>query len=493
MTHQTVHVRVNDRATGEATPVRLHIRGGDGVDYAPFGRLSQFATAPYQDVGGNVRLADKAFACVDGSCEVQLPSGPLKIHVDKGLEYLPRILDYDQTAGKISLRLDVERWTDLRRDGWYSGDARAHALTPHAALLEAQAEDVAVVNLLAEEVSLGETWTIPNIMAFSGQTPLLEKAGHLVVVNTHNRHSVLGSLGLLHSHRAVYPLRFGLPHSPDNWTLLDWCQQCHRKQGLVVWSQARQEHSTVCYGEPLADLLLGQVDAIEVSAQPHDPADRLALWYLLLNCDLRVPLVGSSGKDSNTVALGAIRTYARLQSGEGLDYKNWIEAVRRGRTFITNGPLLSLSINGRDPGSVLTMPAGGTVNIEASARSAFPFEQLQIVVNGSVIAGVHATGAPILAAELALDMPIDQSCWITARCPHSVNRPAFAHSSPVYVEVPGVPFPRDQDAILEFEAELDHLMSWTQHQAHCPEPKDRERLLNVFRSAREVLFGRTRG
>jgi hypothetical protein len=257
----------------------------------------------------------------------------------------------------------------------------------------------------------------------------------------------------------------------------------------VVWSQARQEHSTVCYGEPLADLLLGQVDALEVAEQPHDPADRLALWYLLLNCGLRVPLVGSSGKDANAVALGAIRTYARLQSGEDFNYKNWIEAVRSGRTFITNGPLLSLSVDGRDPGSVLTMsPAGGKVTVQATARSAVPFEQLQLVLNGSVVAGVQATGAPIASAELLLDLPIDEPCWIAARCPKTApNQRALAHSSPVYVDVPGAPFPRDEDAVLEFAAELDHLTSWAQYHARCPEEKDRERLMNVFRSAREAL------
>ena len=54
-------------------------------------------------------------------------------------------------SGKMALRLAIERWIDLRSEGWYSGDTRAHFLSPHAALLEAAAEDVAFVNLLALE------------------------------------------------------------------------------------------------------------------------------------------------------------------------------------------------------------------------------------------------------------------------------------------------------------------------------------------------------
>ena len=44
--------------------------------------------------------------------------------------------------------------------------------------------------------------------------------------------------------------------------------------------------------------------------------------------------------ESNRVLLGSPRTYARLQAGQEFTYKAWIEAVRAGRTFVTNGPLL---------------------------------------------------------------------------------------------------------------------------------------------------------
>ena len=39
----TVHIRVNDEATGRPTPVRLGVTGPDGTYYAPFGRVAEFA------------------------------------------------------------------------------------------------------------------------------------------------------------------------------------------------------------------------------------------------------------------------------------------------------------------------------------------------------------------------------------------------------------------------------------------------------------------
>jgi hypothetical protein len=208
-------------------------------------------------------------------------------------------------------------------------------LTPHAALLEAAAEDVAVVNLLV--------WQCPslwNIEAFSGQRPALESPGHLVAVNTTNVHERLGRLLLLNCHRVVYPLAAGGPEEPDDWTMADWCDQCHRKGGLVVGDGFFGNPGKL-YGELPADVILGKVDALEMNDQLENaeinsrlnPDSILDDWYRLLDCGFRVPLVNGSGKDCNLVPLGSNRTYARLQPGEELTYKNWIEAVRAGRTF----------------------------------------------------------------------------------------------------------------------------------------------------------------
>ena len=50
----TVHVRVNDAATGKPTPCRVRFTDAEGRYYAPFGRLTEFATGRNEDVGGNV-------------------------------------------------------------------------------------------------------------------------------------------------------------------------------------------------------------------------------------------------------------------------------------------------------------------------------------------------------------------------------------------------------------------------------------------------------
>jgi hypothetical protein len=192
-------VRVNDAGSGQPTPVRIRFAADDGTYLAPFGRLADFATGWGEDVGGSVLLGDKRFAYIDGTCEIALPADPVTVEIGKGFEYTPLRERVELGPAKIALRFALERWADMRQEGWYCGDTRAHFLSPPAALLEGSAEDLAVVNLLAMECDLllrGRSHHFfSNILAFSGQKPALESAGHLVVVNTLNTHPVLGRLG----------------------------------------------------------------------------------------------------------------------------------------------------------------------------------------------------------------------------------------------------------------------------------------------------------
>src|SRR5262245_5754626 len=112
----TVHVRVNDATTGQPTPVRIRIIGQHGQYYAPFGRTPhQRVVAKQHELDGGTLLldSDNQYAYVDGTCEIQLPAGPLTVEVSKGPEYTPLRREITLGHGKISLRLDVTRWINL--------------------------------------------------------------------------------------------------------------------------------------------------------------------------------------------------------------------------------------------------------------------------------------------------------------------------------------------------------------------------------------------
>jgi len=162
-------------------------------------------------------------------------------------------------------------------------------------------------------------------------------------------------------------------------------------------------------------------------------------WYRYLNCGCRVAAVGGTDKMSAGMPVGGVRTYAQLDPDHEFTFEAWGEAVRAGRTFTTSGPLISMTVDGQAVGSEIQMPSeGGSVEVVASASSAWPMRALEIVVNGKVVADARgAQGAKALS--LREDVQIEGSSWIAARCGSNlqVNHcwPVHlgAHTSPVYV------------------------------------------------------------
>ena len=64
--------------------------------------------------------------------------------------------------------------------------------------------------------------------------------------------------------------------------------------------------------------------------------DGLRLWYRYLNCGFRLTATAGTDKMTTFVTVGANRVFARVD-GE-FTYQNWIDALKAGRTFITNSP-----------------------------------------------------------------------------------------------------------------------------------------------------------
>jgi hypothetical protein len=414
------------------------------------------------------------------------------VEIDKGVEYERQQLLHVLGPGQAALRLSVRRWADLRENRWHAGDMRAHYLSPHEALLEGAAEGLEVIDLLARKIQDTQTGSqsfIENILAFSGQQPALQGYGSVVVVNTRNYHPVLGSLALLNCHRPVFPLAFGGESGREDWTLADWCDQCHRKNGLVVWADDKHQTKELVYGEQLADLILGKIDAFELCAATGSYSHRLEEWYSLLNAGLKVPIVGSSGKIDSSIALGELRTYSQLMDGEDLTYGKWIEAVRSGRTFVTNGPLLLFSVSGNVPGSALELsPSGPSLRIRAEARSQAPFETLQLLSDGKIIVECPATGSPS-CATIEMDWTPDRSTWLAARCSSGNSASSsFAHTSPVYISA-DTRGRSDRRAAARLVHHLDQGLRWLDAHGRFDNEAQKENLASAFRAARQRLTG----
>jgi hypothetical protein len=498
-----VRVQVVDADTGREMPTRVHFRGPSGEYLPPRGHSPDVNVGWCQDVGGDLRLGATSYAYVPGRFEIDLPVGTVYAEVVRGFEYAPLREALTIAPGQGALRLSLRRWTDARRRGYRSGDVHVHFLDPATAALEAAAEDLSVTELLAAQ--WGRLYT--NVEHGIGAEVPTSTPEHVIRLDSENRHHVMGHLFLLGLREPVWPLSSGGPTEDEigGWeevALADWCDRCRSQGGLVVAQFMPTPHAEV-----VADVALGKIDATEVrwfefGAEP--PGGEWGdtpfafpgvsqQWYRYLNCGYRLPAAGGTDKMTNAIAVGALRTYVRLEEGEEFDYPAWCRALKRGRSFVTTGPMIELEVDGRAPGDEIALPpGGGTLSAIATATSAQPFDALEVVVNGRVVARVP-TDAGGRAARLGADLRLTASSWVAARCygreklqviwPIAVG----AHTSPVYVAVGGRRQTSTEDASYLLTL-LEGGLAYLDQLAAFRDPDQRQHHRGVLTDGRRALL-----
>jgi hypothetical protein len=205
-----------------------------------------------------------------------------------------------------------------------------------------------------------------------------------------------------------------------------------------------------------------------------------------------VATVGGTDKMGAYTALGWIRTYAQLDRNRPFTYDNWAQAVRAGRTVSTNGPLISLAVEGRNIGDAIQLPrTGGGLHVETAAESCWPLGKLEVVYNGRVVASQEARrGARRLHLRERVAVP--GSGWIAARCYGQPDHPASyvaAHTSPVYVKC-GDTRAFDGPAAEHMLALVEGGMEYLQTIATVFDEPSRRRMVKLFKEAQAELKGR---
>ncbi|WP_330186149.1 CehA/McbA family metallohydrolase [Dactylosporangium sp. AC04546] len=426
-----VHVTVLDDDTGRPVPCRVHFRSPEGVPYQPHGHpnhINDDLSSWFLDVGADVRLGQVPYAYIDGSCQGWLPRGEVHVDVARGFEYEPLRAAVRIEPGQRELTLRLKRWTNMKEQGWWSGDPHAHALSSHGALVEAMGEDCDVVNVLVTQ----QGHMFAGTEEFIGRPMTSDDGRTIVYFGQENRQHFLGHLTLLGLTRPVMPWCSDGPPEADLGGSLEvtesaWADACHAQGGTVI-----VPHFPLPHGEPASLIVTGRADAVEII--DPDFGDSIDEYYRYLNCGYRMPLVGGTDKMDNETPVGLYRTYAQLD--DEFTYDNWLRALRSGRTFVSGGALLTLTVDGHQIGDTVPLAGPGTVTVETSASSALPIDALELVMNGRVVARTGGSGSRRLT--IVEEVRVSENSWIAARCVgprhHDAwRRPIFAHSSPIYL------------------------------------------------------------
>jgi hypothetical protein len=183
------------------------------------------------------------------------------------------------------------------------------------------------------------------------------------------------------------------------------------------------------------DVPFGLVDFIEVLQGGRLNSE---IWYSFLNLGYKIrPVAGADFPYFGPTLPGVERTYVKVNGAFSADA--WLDGVRRGQVFVTNGPFVDITVNGKPMGEELRVARGTKLDIVASASlnpDVDRLNRLELVVLGDVAAQQPANGQD--RVELRQTLTADRSMWIAVRAYGDHQEQQFttvAHSNPIYVIV----------------------------------------------------------
>ena len=450
-------------AAGAAIPVRLSVTGADGRGWAPDAAWRHADDS----FDRGARKFEVTYFHARGTATLSLPPGNYTIEALHGLEYAPVTRTVRITAGGNQVeRAVMRRLLDLPARGWWSGDLHVHMnyggvyrADPARLRFQAEAEDLHVV----ENLIVNKEQRIPDVAFFRGGPDPVSTARTIVTHDEEFHTSYWGHtshIGL--TRHVILPNYAGYVNTaasslfPDNAFV---SEQAHAQRGLSGYVHPFDPPAPdPASPDPLTsalpvDVALGLVDYLEVLGF-SDHLTTAAVWYRLLNAGFRIAAGAGTDAMTNFASLrgpvGMNRVFVR--SGPALHYRGWLAALKAGRTFVSNGPLLSFTLDGREVGDEITLPAGvHQLVARVSFRSLVPVEHLAIVANGIVLAPIPLSAGGT-RAEAVIPLPMARSGWLTLRAwsgtaAHPVlDVYPFATTSPIYVTVGGRPLRNAEDA-----------------------------------------------
>jgi hypothetical protein len=193
--------------------------------------------------------------------------------------------------------------------------------------------------------------------------------------------------------------------------------------------------------------------------------------------------------------VGMNRAYAKIDGPP--DEGRFLEAVKAGRTFATNGPLVELTVGGKEVGSEIALPAGRhRLQARVRLRSLVAVDHLQIVGQAGIVAEIPLSGDR-KSADAEVPLRVDRSGWYTLRAfadeaRHPVlDHYPFATTSPVYVTVGGAPVRSPADARY-FVAWMDRVIEEAEGLKEWNTPEEKREVLEHLRLARGIYLERSR-
>jgi hypothetical protein len=208
-------------------------------------------------------------------------------------------------------------------------------------------------------------------------------------------------------------------------------------------------------GAPLRDGFSWDFDTIEVFngfelSNAMAVEQNLLDWLSLIESGRRYTAVGNS--DSHRLVgqwTGYPRTYVRVDDDRpgAITPELIAEALRRGRAFVTTGPIVDVSVAGRGLGELVPAPGGrARVDVRVQAAPWVDVQTVAMLLDGKPSQTLNVVRSDAKErAQLVFDIEAAADAWLVVLVrgkeplpvlPGTVTQP-FAFTNPIYLDVDG--------------------------------------------------------
>ena len=503
-------VKVRDEK-GKRIPARISVTDQRGRFYAPADALI------YADDG--YEKNDKPFEAhyfyasrsIDPIFDV--PQESVTVSVSRGFEYEAQHRAVNATSGsnELDFRLKKLDWENREQTRWVGGDLHVHMnyggtyRSEREFLLErAEAEGLQIVNNLV----VNKEQRFPDIGSARFGEILKYFSGDAEVVLGQEFHtSYWGHRGILRlKDHLVLPGYAGYPNTaasslcPMNVDVYDMAHA----QGALVGAVHPFEEEPNPFAKPPqritdelpVDVAFGKLDYMEIVGFSDHKATA-AVWYRLLNLGFRIPAGAGTDATTNYAApirgnAGFDRVYAQVPKSEGISLDTWMNSVKDGRTFATNGPLINFTLGKETVGSELKLDAPqNAVPFSVRLRSVVPVDHLEVVCNGKVAQSLLLDG-PMVSADMSGTIPLKESGWCVLRAWSNkaewpvLDNYAYATTSPIYVTV-GNQKPRSPEDAKYFAAWIQRTIEITENYPDWNSTAEKTLVMKRLHDAKKIF------
>lgn len=389
----------------------------------------------------------------DGTLNLKVPPGRCTVEVRKGYEYIPSHRTFELGPGQVlDATVSLSRWIDMAAQGWYSGDTHIHfertGTNDDDLLTLTSARDIRYAFSLSMNTrgySLGgafESWHQAHGL---GDGSVRNRGPYFLTSGQEYRTRTLGHVTVLMG-RGYVP---GAGHTrnadkgPSLAVIGDQARELGGMIGLNHGGYTRLEADSLA--------LAGKMDFLELLQFGGYRGLGLDGWYDFLNLGFRWPIVGASDYPA-TRELGDCITYLRAPSPP--TPRQFVEGLVRGESFATSGPMLRVTVNGKQPGESILAEGKARLELQVEIRVSsplYPVRYVDLIRNGRVVSRDFAADGRA-DWELSRRIEASSSGWVAVRAYSDAG--TEAHTNPVYVYLDGK-LPFDDDACGQILARLD--------------------------------------